>query len=519
MGSAGVIASALNCVLVVVWEPDIHCEATFSQLFESNEILVTTSLSYPFPSSGSSNSNSDSGSPSEPSFPSHSGSGSSSSSLPFSSSFSSDDKDIYVSTACVIQSVYTDWGKESKWLQRNIIPVRSIQEEMDIQKCKFDFTNAIGVHIRMGQFTDPKHVWEDMTHYSPEMKQHMLEHRGRCHYSHFFIEMNRIWKVPGSAEQTFFVCADNDFIYTALQEYYKHDSRVYCIPRSVFDRSQSQIVSAIVDVWLLKGCKSLMGSSLSSFTELVTRLSPKPLRMVGKDFGTTKYALSFQPTSLNIGDDIQALAARAFLPQVNYLIHRDELSSGSPLYSPDTGLALPSETLGGGGGPNQNPTTTKIQYICNGWFDGKVLSKNFPPAKNIDALFVSFHLNESSIVVPSASSSESIHCGAPSPLFESDDGSPKEENIDYMREHGPIGCRDENTMFMLLLRYNIPAYHTMCLTLTLGKTDCSSSFPMKTENKRNDTIVVVDSNILERDLFTKWVRNPFEKLRNTFITE
>jgi polysaccharide pyruvyl transferase WcaK-like protein len=83
-------------------------------------------------------------------------------------------------------------------------------------------------------------------------------------------------------------------------------------------------------------------------------------------------------------------------------------------------------------------------------------------------------------------------------------------NVKYLNKHGPIGCRDQATCD-LLTRTGIPAsYVSCCATLTLGnhprfRATCS-------ETKRTETIYVVDSNILERELYTKLIP---EKIRKT----
>ncbi|WP_243317510.1 polysaccharide pyruvyl transferase family protein [Geothrix paludis] len=119
-------------------------------------------------------------------------------------------------------------------------------------------------------------------------------------------------------------------------------------------------------------------------------------------------------TTYNLGDYIQSLAAKQFLPSVDRLINREELGA----YSGDP-----------------------IAMILNGWFTHN--HQNWIPSKTIQPLFTSFHINSS------AAAGILSHTG-----------------IAYLKEHQPIGCRDHHTRD-LLQSVGIEAYFSGCLTLTL----------------------------------------------------
>lgn len=119
---------------------------------------------------------------------------------------------------------------------------------------------------------------------------------------------------------------------------------------------------------------------------------------------------------LNIGDYIQALASSQFLPQIDGFVQREKLS----LYSGE-----------------------KCKIIMNGWYMHN--PQNWPPADNIDPLFVAFHLNVL----------------AKRNLLE-------EQSINYFKRHEPIGCRDYETV-RLLTEKGVKAYFSGCMTLTLGE--------------------------------------------------
>lgn len=134
----------------------------------------------------------------------------------------------------------------------------------------------------------------------------------------------------------------------------------------------------------------------------------------------------------NVGDNIQSLAAKQFLPRVDTFINREKLGA----YTGDP-----------------------MQLIMNGWFTHN--AQNWVPSENINPLFVSFHMNNTA---------------APAML--------SEKGIAYLKKHQPIGCRDQFTADTLNAK-GIEAYFTGCLTLTLDSYKVADS-------ERGDEIYIVD---------------------------
>ena len=117
----------------------------------------------------------------------------------------------------------------------------------------------------------------------------------------------------------------------------------------------------------------------------------------------------------NIGDYIQALAASQFLPSIDGFVDREELSQ----YDGE-----------------------ECVVIMNGWF--MHIPNNWPPSKKIRPVFLSFHINK-----------------------EASEKMLTNRGITYLKENGPIGCRDRYTLSLLNQR-GIESWFTGCLTLTLG---------------------------------------------------
>ncbi len=145
-------------------------------------------------------------------------------------------------------------------------------------------------------------------------------------------------------------------------------------------------------------------------------------------YGLLKYS------TRNIGDEIQSLAAKQFLPRVSYLFNRDSID--------DTTI------------------TEETKIILNGWFTHK--PENWPfKNKKINPLFISFHISN--------------NMGSDSKKLLSDDA------IRLYLEQKEIGCRDLTTL-RLLEEKGVNAYFSGCLTLTLKNNS----------KKRSDKIYIVD---------------------------
>lgn len=159
------------------------------------------------------------------------------------------------------------------------------------------------------------------------------------------------------------------------------------------------------------------------------------------EFGYISYEYSG-----NIGDEIQSIAARQFLPK--------------------EALNIPREYIG------EYESKEKIHTLMNGWFwqhpekimwglgDTAPAKKMWPPSESIDPLLISIHFNKATYPI----------------LFSN-------ESREYLKNHGPVGARDYFT-YQSLINNNIPAYFSGCLTLTL-KNDL---------NFRENVIYAVDLN-------------------------
>jgi hypothetical protein len=129
-----------------------------------------------------------------------------------------------------------------------------------------------------------------------------------------------------------------------------------------------------------------------------------------------KFGLFKYQRSVNLGDQIQSLAARQFLPSVDVMIDRDDLPSFSG--------------------------SEEIRIIANGWYMHD--SIGWPPANDsLHPLFVSVHVAKEA--------REFFKTFA---------------MVAYLKRFQPIGCRDYDSC-RFLRSLGVEAYFSGCMTLTL----------------------------------------------------
>lgn len=117
----------------------------------------------------------------------------------------------------------------------------------------------------------------------------------------------------------------------------------------------------------------------------------------------------------NIGDALQGMVAKQFLPPNAKPVDREALSH------------MPKESPG--------------FLIANGWYLHDFAC--FPPPSNIAPLYIAVHVARADF----------LHSKAVR---------------EHFMQHAPIGCRDQKTL-RLFLGWGIPAYYSGCLTVTVNQ--------------------------------------------------
>ena len=174
----------------------------------------------------------------------------------------------------------------------------------------------------------------------------------------------------------------------------------------------------------------------------------------------TNFAVMWAST-INLGDDIQTLAAINFLKKKGIekytFIDREKLSDydGEP-----------------------------VKLIMNGWFMHNI--NKFPPSDKITPIFISVHIDNEHLI---------------------------SNNINYFKKYEPIGCRDQATANKFK-KYGIDSYFTGCLTLLLDEVDekTGGKYLVDINTKCNyipnieiDTLKYKDFNVIEHDINENYI--------------
>jgi len=259
MASAMAIAKQSNRELIIIWEPDKHCECYFHELFEYDGVVLTSTQSIDFK-----NADCYTYMEIEPD------------SCKDQYIELSEKRDVYVRSAYVINNELSTWDKENIELQA-LKPVDEISRLITtVQPAEF------GIHIRMeGAFGTDEKNYEDATNWSAESHQLIQQWRSKSHYSRFIKRVEEI--LEEAPETSFFLAADSPVAYDAFSQY---RNNVSFLKRSSYDRSLEQLRYAVADAILLSKCKIMLGSTWSSFSELAQRFSKTlcKIELSGRDF-------------------------------------------------------------------------------------------------------------------------------------------------------------------------------------------------------------------------------------------
>ena len=127
----------------------------------------------------------------------------------------------------------------------------------------------------------------------------------------------------------------------------------------------------------------------------------------------------------NLGDDIQSIAQQEFI----------EVREPSKEI-----VHIERDQMGGYKGP-------PVKMLMSGWFMGDW--RQFPPSARIKPVFISFHVSLSEEAEEAEQTKEVLKA-----------------NLDYLKAHEPIGCRDDATRD-LLRGFGVEAFTSGCMTLLL----------------------------------------------------
>ncbi len=263
IGSAAAVAKAAGRELVIIWEPDHHCDCTFSDLFDYDgeicsrsfvdEALETMSV-YNYMEI-------------EP--------GAEKDKL-----IELDDRfHLYARSAYVLNSPHSNWDSENDFIKSLKLSneVNEILGSIDTSE------RFLAAHVRMEAGKGLDHnTYDSMDNWTKEGHDELHYWREKSHYSHFLRRIDELFE--GGDFEKVFLATDMAETYELFSEYY--GQKVFFLSREVYDRSAEQIKYALADAVLLSRSEKLLGSTWSSFSELAMRISKSGLKveMSGNDF-------------------------------------------------------------------------------------------------------------------------------------------------------------------------------------------------------------------------------------------
>ncbi len=142
-----------------------------------------------------------------------------------------------------------------------------------------------------------------------------------------------------------------------------------------------------------------------------------------------KFCLLDYTNTANLGDEIQSIAARRFLPQVDRYVDREALNDV------------------------RSEDGASYWMIMNGWFCHR--AENWPPSPALRPLPVSLHISPA----PGVAGGVGL---VPAEILLS------QSLKNYLRGFGPVGARDKATL-KRLQDAGVASYFSGCLTLTLPR--------------------------------------------------
>jgi glycosyltransferase involved in cell wall biosynthesis len=263
IGSAAAIAEATDRELVIVWEPDHHCDCRFEDLFDYAGAVLDTRFVDEAESLGCDVFNYMTAEPDAQK------------DAPI---VLDDGRGVYARSAFVLNSEHSHWAAENAFIQ-SLTPVEMIRDLVAGVRNPNDVT----AHIRMEGGKQFEHLpYESAENWTQEDHDLIAKWRAKSHFEHFMTRIDQL-NADGCADRVF-VAADRPETYDAFKD--RYGARVAFLPRTAYDRSAEQLRYAMADAILLSRAPLMLGSTWSSFSELAMRLAPGGIdvEMSGKDF-------------------------------------------------------------------------------------------------------------------------------------------------------------------------------------------------------------------------------------------
>lgn len=251
LASAAVIAERTGRELVVIWRPDLHCEARASDLLQLPWPVIETDAAEALRAGAAREYNYMEIEPGavfdEPVLAGEA------------------EGDVYVRSAYRLMGPHGDVAEENAVL-RGLRPVAPVMELVESVGRPF----SVAVHIRMGTGPGFDHLAYELPENWPEERHRELsEWRRKSDVGRFIAKLDRL--VDEGRAETIFVAADLAASYAVLEE--RYGARLRFLYRDLYDRSSRQLQYALADLILLTAAPLFLASSWSAFSEVAQRLA------------------------------------------------------------------------------------------------------------------------------------------------------------------------------------------------------------------------------------------------------
>ena len=263
IGSAAAISAATEMELVIIWQPDVHCDCRFEDLFNYDGPVLSETFIQEASEQGCDVYNymtAEAGAHKDEPIALQEG------------------RSIYARSAFVLNSEHSKWSTENRFI-RSLQTVQAIHDLVNSVRNP----NDVSAHIRMEGGKKYEHLpYEGAENWTKEDHDAIAEWRKKSHFDHFMTRLDTLIE-DGQAENIFIAA---DLAETYLEFLDRYGDRIAYLPRNAYDRSAEQLRYAMADAILLSRVPLMLGSTWSSFSELAMRLNPERMKieMSGKDF-------------------------------------------------------------------------------------------------------------------------------------------------------------------------------------------------------------------------------------------
>lgn len=188
------------------------------------------------------------------------------------------DKDILVKSNKRLKNKNVNASNELEFF-RGLKPVFRVQKFIE----RFDFSgkNVVGLHVREEKGEEhTKKRYKDQRAWDASSDAKKYYWRYRSHLNRFISEINYHINLDPSA--VFYIATDTPENYDTLSRMY--GERIIFNRKKEYNDKVDEMIYAIADIYILASCRYLIGSHMSSFTQMALLLHGSKNTKTSKDF-------------------------------------------------------------------------------------------------------------------------------------------------------------------------------------------------------------------------------------------